>query len=252
MNRFVLLLSLLPCLAAFDDVGRILKQVRRLETGGCTATLTNGTVLEWAEGESFGNLVTNMCGSPEDFPCYCSAFETDNVVCPYCPFTNNLGETECAESGETLFFLDTESVNQTCTCTYLGNNTIRTFCDPRDVETALPSMSSSATPTGEEPTASPSATPTTSEPTSSPTAAPTKTPCLSYAATCSTSSDCCSSRCVLGKCAKGFPATDKDSNKLVDGRGGVAKQNSQPQQSLVGGRARKLSSDHIPRTVRGM
>lgn len=105
---------------------------RGMQEAVCTATLTNGTVLEWDEGESLGSYIQNACQNSEQFPCYCTAAENDKIACPYCPFLTNASNIVCAHDGDSITFFDEFDVQQTCSCTYLGNNAIQTTCDPRD------------------------------------------------------------------------------------------------------------------------
>lgn len=100
----------------------------------CVANLKNGTMLEFEEGDSFGGLLTSPCGDIADWPCFCSGlFEDDKIRCPYCPFYTNEQKFICARSGENITFVDEFDIEQTCSCEYVGNNQIKTVCNPQDV-----------------------------------------------------------------------------------------------------------------------
>jgi hypothetical protein len=101
----------------------------------CSATLQDGTgtVLEFEEGDSYGDLISTDCGSATDFPCFCNTLsENDGIRCPYCPFVTDEDRTICARNGESITFVGAGGVNQVCSCNYFSNNVIGTFCEPID------------------------------------------------------------------------------------------------------------------------
>ena len=99
----------------------------------CAATLQNGTKLEFEEGDPYGSLVTTQCGPSDEFPCFCNTLsEDDGIRCPYCVFTTDSGEEICARDGESVSFVGVGGIQQTCNCTYLGNNQGATICEPID------------------------------------------------------------------------------------------------------------------------
>ena len=99
---------------------------------GCSADFGNGTVLEFAENESFerlGDIDLSGCGSPDEFPCFCASLtESDNVRCPYCPVTTFEDVTFCIRNGENATFVSTQGYEQNCRCSYIGNNLASLEC----------------------------------------------------------------------------------------------------------------------------
>ncbi len=101
----------------------------------CVATLDNGSVVGFQNGESFGDVLNSPCGAIADYPCFCDSTENDKIRCPYCPFLTGERNIVCARSGESITFIDEFNIEQTCTCEYLGNNQVQTVCDPQSVPT---------------------------------------------------------------------------------------------------------------------
>ena len=145
MFRLAFLLTLLLRAShSHDEAGIFIVKVEGHEPGGgrrlqdgepaCVATLSNGTEIEFEEGESYGNLLpSSPCGAVADYPCFCSSLEDDKIRCPYCPFLTNQNTIVCARTEQEIAFVDEFGTQQTCSCEYVGNNEVNTFCDPQDV-----------------------------------------------------------------------------------------------------------------------
>lgn len=83
---------------------------------GCTFDFDNGTRLEFANGESFGELsYAAECGT--DYPCFCDVSLDDFQSCPYCAFETIDGSYACGTTGDIIRFADQAGVNQVCQCT---------------------------------------------------------------------------------------------------------------------------------------
>jgi hypothetical protein len=96
----------------------------------CAVTLADGTVTQFSEGQSFGDLVPGPCSPAADYPCECRTLsEDDGIRCPYCPFLTQNQDTVCARDGESVTFINTDGISQTCSCDYLGNNEVGVFCE---------------------------------------------------------------------------------------------------------------------------
>lgn len=105
------------------------------QEAACVTTLADGSVLSLQQGDSYGTALDSPCGDISDYPCFCDANETDKIRCPYCSFVTGQNELICARSGESITFIDEFNFEQTCSCTYFGNNQVQTSCEPQSVPT---------------------------------------------------------------------------------------------------------------------
>lgn len=81
----------------------------------CSFTLESGEVITFTIGQSFGSYATNLCGSAEEFPCFCNPALSNQVECPYCGFLSSDGSLYCARDQETISYQDGD-INRTCRC----------------------------------------------------------------------------------------------------------------------------------------
>ena len=160
------------------------------EPSGCSFEGEDGTMLSFEEGDSLGGLVTlTDCfnGDPDSYPCFCDSREPDQIICPYCKFTDFLGRTVCGSETDPVTFLAQETgVSTTCSCDVVieedppfFNTTVTPSCVEASVKGAP-----TAEPTTEAPSSAPQQTimPTESpseppvEATPSPTGPPSNAP----------------------------------------------------------------------------
>lgn len=81
----------------------------------CSLELESGQIVTFQNGESYGDYLTNRCGTTDEFPCYCNPNLPNKVECPYCGFVSGDGGLFCAQDKETISFSD-GSVMRTCSC----------------------------------------------------------------------------------------------------------------------------------------
>eukprot|EP00934_Nitzschia_sp_Nitz4_P008633 Nitzschia sp. Nitz4//scaffold75_size92586//48963//49832//NITZ4_004856-RA/size92586-processed-gene-0.9-mRNA-1//1//CDS//3329557708//8623//frame0 len=72
--------------------------------------------VEFARGDNLGEHVQIVCGSYEEWPCFCNPDLDRMAECPYCSFTTGSGSRYCARDGETILFED-GSISRNCSCT---------------------------------------------------------------------------------------------------------------------------------------
>jgi hypothetical protein len=83
----------------------------------CQLELDDGSILEFARGQSYQNYLSTRCRGPSsEFPCFCNPDLPGQRECPYCGFALSGGELKCAKDGEMVTFQDQDAVWQTCSC----------------------------------------------------------------------------------------------------------------------------------------
>lgn len=85
------------------------------QTDLCTFEDEDGQIVTFFNGQSLGEYFTTLCGSSEDFPCYCNTALSNNIECPYCGFAAGDGSLYCAGDGEVVSFVD-GSITRVCSC----------------------------------------------------------------------------------------------------------------------------------------
>jgi hypothetical protein len=101
------------------------------ETAGCTITDLDGNIVTIPHGDSFGDLVEDVCGDPDEWPAYCNtepetsvvsrakSQDSDTIEYPYCVYTDTMsGETICARDNEQVAYVDTLGDKIECMCSY--------------------------------------------------------------------------------------------------------------------------------------
>lgn len=81
----------------------------------CSLELESGQIITFAVGESYGDYLTNRCGSSEEFPCFCNPAMHNQIECPYCGFASGDGSLYCAKDQETISY-QYGGATQTCSC----------------------------------------------------------------------------------------------------------------------------------------
>jgi hypothetical protein len=93
--------------------------------GECELPDADGELVQFNNGDSFGDLIEGACGSASEWPSFCRVLDEQgnfDISYPYCVF-NDVSFDEsptgilCAQDGDTLIYIDDNNAEQTCTCT---------------------------------------------------------------------------------------------------------------------------------------
>ncbi|KAL3938759.1 MAG: hypothetical protein SGARI_001616 [Bacillariaceae sp.] len=110
---------------AIDPVRNCTTQGGPVEGGQCILPDAEGELIEFDNGESFGNIIDGACGSASEWPSFCRVLDEDgnfDIAYPYCVFNDvSFDESSsgilCSRDGETIIYIDENEVEQTCSCT---------------------------------------------------------------------------------------------------------------------------------------
>mmetsp|Transcript_50136 Transcript_50136/g.121482 ORF Transcript_50136/g.121482 Transcript_50136/m.121482 type:complete len:600 (-) Transcript_50136:2-1801(-) len=163
------------------------------DTGGgdsgndtCTVELFDGRSVTLQEGESYGVFFPTRCTNEEgtglgggldsiQFECFCNPSLPGQVECPFCTFVDTQGDLLCANSLETVSFVDPDLGPVECACF----NDLTSTCRPvSPTESPVPVTTPLPTPPPPTTTIPSTQTPTVStrQPTPSPVTPPTMIP----------------------------------------------------------------------------
>jgi hypothetical protein len=122
-------------------------------SGQCLLPDANGEIVEFQNGDSFGELIEGACGPATLWPSFCRVLDDKGnfeFEYPYCVY-NDAADSQvvCAEEGEVVSYIDINNVQQTCNCTITTEGIPESDCT-------------------ESPTTRPPLSPTTSPPTFAP------------------------------------------------------------------------------------
>jgi hypothetical protein len=94
-------------------------------TNTCILPDADNTLIEFENGESFGDLIEGACGPASEWPSFCVAVEEgggDNnfeIGYPYCVFNDaESGETLCAQDGDSISYVNVDGDTVKCNCEY--------------------------------------------------------------------------------------------------------------------------------------
>ena len=86
--------------------------------GFCEFPNFEGELIEFEDGESFGDLIPGVCEPTEDWPTYCKVVEDYFITeYPYCVY-NDAPETVCAKHNETVTYTNNDGELVSCSCTF--------------------------------------------------------------------------------------------------------------------------------------
>jgi hypothetical protein len=66
-------------------------------------------------GENLGDAYVTLCGSAEEYPCFCNPGLENEMECPYCGFVTGDGDLYCGKDEQFIAFPD-GSIVRNCSC----------------------------------------------------------------------------------------------------------------------------------------
>jgi hypothetical protein len=112
------------------------------EGGQCVLPDADDNMVEFDNGESFGELIEGACGPASEWPSFCNVLDDEggfDIEYPYC-VQNDLqsGETLCAKDGESISYVNADGVNVTCACVYTSDGGPDSQCEDSGGESSPP------------------------------------------------------------------------------------------------------------------
>mmetsp|Transcript_20327 Transcript_20327/g.32735 ORF Transcript_20327/g.32735 Transcript_20327/m.32735 type:complete len:304 (+) Transcript_20327:189-1100(+) len=140
----------------------------------CVFPDADGNLLEFENGESFGDLIEGACGPASEWPSFCRVLDEQGAfdwTYPYCVYNDvNSGEILCANDGETVSYIDANNAEKNCTCIVTSEGVPEPDCGEAAPTVAAPSEPPTSPSNGTSPTPAPAPSGGTGSP---PTAPPT-------------------------------------------------------------------------------
>lgn len=130
--------------------------------GRCVVPDEDNNLIEFENGESFGDLIEGACGPASEWPSFCLVLDESganfDIWYPYCVFNDaESGETLCAKDGESISYVNVDGDTIKCTCEYTAEGGSNPDCrntsegsEPEDDENDVgpPSGEEDDVPTG--------------------------------------------------------------------------------------------------------